>query len=276
MYAVFLHAHQKIDRTAYRHLKRLGGADFFFPALRTIYHFEGNNGPDATKLKNKLNVEQPWHFIDPLDIEDTDLHRYIDDHYNALVKALKDKDEVRSAFEASWLAHALVDGLTPAHHYPYEEALEELRGDTRHTRKGLVGRAYVKGENRRESWKLSMKLIGPKGLLTTHAMFEGGAYTIMAPLRLGSAMPRPEDLEDVQKYGVVGCFQRFAKEIASFEMYQRFYAGGWTRKLTSDIRRELAPRMVKMVTLAWYSALLDAGILPSSDSSISKKPKASP
>ncbi len=127
MYAVFLHAHQKIDRIAYRHLKKLLGEGAFFPPLKSIYHFEGKNGPDATKLKNKENVDQPWHFINPLDVEDTDLHHYIADHYSALVKALKEKDEVRSAFEASWLAHALVDGLTPAHHYPYEEALEELR-----------------------------------------------------------------------------------------------------------------------------------------------------
>lgn len=277
MYAVFLHAHQKIDRTAYRHLRRIcaltgtqlprsrarskRGRDFYFPRLKNIYHFEGRNGPDATKLKNKENVEQPWHFIDPLDIGDTDLHHYIDDHYDALVEALKNKDEIRSAFEASWLAHALVDGLTPAHHYPYEEALEELRGETRHSRKGLVGRAYVKGETPRESWRLSMKLIGPKGLLTTHALFEGGAFTIMAPLRLTKAAPKPEDIADIKKYGVVGYFQRMAREVAAYEMYQRYLAEGWTRKLTSDVRRELAPRMVMMVTLAWYAALHDAGML---------------
>lgn len=275
MYAVFLHAHQKIDRTAYRHLKKLGGSQFFFPKLRTIYHFEGVNGPDSTKLKNKVNVEQPWHFIDPLDVSDTDLHRYIDDHYTALVRALKDKDEVRSGFEASWLAHALVDGLTPAHHYPYEEALEELRGDSRHSRKGLVGRAYVKGENRRESWRLSMKLIGPKGLLTTHAMFEGGAFTIMAPLRLAKAQPKAADLAEIRKYGVVGYFQRMAREIASYEMYQRFYARGWTRNLTGDIRRELAPRMVRTVTLAWYAALIDAGILPEDEADAAEMAEAS-
>lgn len=261
MYAVFLHAHQKIDRTAHRHLRKLGGGSAFFPKLKDIYHFEGKNGPDSTKLKNKENVEQPWHFIDPLDIEDTELHRYIDDHYSALVSALKDRDEVRSAFEASWLAHALVDGLTPAHHYPYEEALEELRGDTRHTRKGLVGRAYVKGDTRRDSVKLSLKLIGPKGLLTSHALFEGGAFTIMAPLRLTRAQPTPEDIAEIQKYGVVGYFQRIAREIASYEMYARYTKSGWTQKLSRDIRRELAPRMVKMVTLAWYAAQYDAGLV---------------
>ena len=265
MYAVFLHAHQKIDRTAYRHLRKLAGPNVFFPSLKNIYHFEGKNGPDATKLKNKENVEQPWHFVDPLNIADTKLHRLIEGHYGALVESLRARDEIRSAFEASWLAHALVDGLTPAHHFPYEEALEELRGEDRHSRKGLVGRAYVKGETRRDSFRRSMQLIGPKGLLTTHAMFEGGAYTIMAPLRLNQALPTPEDIADIQKYGVVGYFQRIAKEIASFEMYERFSTNGWTTKLSRDIRRELGPRMVKMVTLAWYVAARDAEAAASLD-----------
>lgn len=264
MYAVILHAHQKIDRVAHRHLRGLTASDIFFPALKNIYHFEGNNGPDATKLKNKENVEQPWHFINPLDIDDTDLHRYITDHYDALVKALKNKDEVRSAFEASWLAHALVDGLTPAHHYPYEQALEELRGETRHSRKGLVGRAYVKGETHRDSLKRSLRLIGPKGLLTTHALFEGGAFTIMVPLRLKSAVPTPHDVRAIRRDGIVRYFQEVAKEIASYDMYERFYQHGWTSKLTRDVRRELAPRMVKMVTLAWYAALCDAGLVQES------------
>lgn len=265
MYAVLLHAHQKVDRIAYRHLRRLTGPDTFFPKLRLIYHFEGKNGPDATKLKNKENVEQPWHFIDPFNINDTDLHRYIEDHYAALVEALRAKDEVRSAFEASWLAHALVDGLTPAHHYPYEKELEDLRGDSRHSRKGLVGRAYVKGDTRRDSLRRSLQLIGPKGLLTTHALFEGGAYTIMAPLKLTSARPSEDDIADIRKHGIVEYFQRMAREVAVFDMYERFYQKGWTQKLSRDIRKELAPRMVKTVTLAWYAAVSEAfGSAPTS------------
>lgn len=260
MYAIFLHAHQKIDRVAHRHLLQITG-EVFFPRLKMIHHFEGRNGPDATKLKNKENVEQPWHFINPLDITDTDLHTEIDGHYEALVKALKEKDEVNSAFEAAWLAHALVDGLTPAHHYPYEKELAELRGDDRHSRKGLVGRAYVKGDTRRDSLRRSLQLIGPRGLLTSHAMFEGGAFTIMAPLRLKNAMPLPEDIAEIKKYGVGGYFQRIAREVAVHEMYKRYIEKGWTQKLSSDIRKELAPRMVRMVTLAWYAALDDAGLV---------------
>ncbi len=261
MYALILHAHQKIDRMAYRHLVSLVEPDVFFPPIKQILHFEGRNGPDATKLKNKKNVEQPWHFVDPFDNADTDLYRQIQSHYDGLVAALRTADEVRAAFDAAWLAHALVDGLTPAHHYPYEKELEVLRGDSRHSRKGLIGRAYVKGDTHRESLRRSYQLIGPKGLLMTHAAFEGGAYTIMVPLRLSKAMPTQEDLIAVRQYGITGLFRRFAREIASLELYIRFIESGWTPKLTRDVRRELAPKMVMIVTLAWYSALCDAHLV---------------
>jgi hypothetical protein len=261
MYAVLLHAHQKIDRTAYRHLKKIVGGDTFFPTAKQITYFEGNRGPDSTRLKKQKEYEQPWHFINPFDLEDSGLHKLIDDHFDALVKALKESDEVRSAFEASWLAHALVDGLTPAHHYPYESELAELRGDDRHSRKGLIGRIYVKGETASESWRRSIKLIGPKGLLTSHALFEGGAYTIMAPLRLERAVPSSTELSLVCKLGVVEYFQRMAKEVAAYDLYVRFIKEGWTTKLSRDIRRELAPRMVMMVTLAWYAALHEAKMI---------------
>lgn len=258
MYAVLLHAHQKIDRVAYRHLRSLLVAPVFFPELDSILHFEGRNGPDAAKLKKQVGHNQPWHFINPFDDADTDLYHHIDDHYQALVTALVARDEVRAGFEAAWLAHALVDGLTPAHHYPYEQTLENLRGQSRHSRKGLMGRAFIRGETRRDSMRRSLKLIGPKGLLTTHAMFEGGAYTIMAPLRLTKAMPSAAEVKQMVDEGVTAYFRRLAREIAALGMYERFYDKGWTAKLSRDIRRELAPRMVQIVTLAWYAAAADA------------------
>lgn len=178
MYAVFLHAHQKLDRVAHRHLRSLVPKGVFFPGIARVLHFEGQRGPDSTNLKNNVAVEQPWHFIDPNNAEASDLPRLIEGHMHELTTALKADDQFRSAYEAAWLAHALVDGLTPAHHYPYEEELSELRGgQSRHERKGLIGRAIVKGDTRRDSLARSYRLIGPKGLLTTHAMFEGGAFT---------------------------------------------------------------------------------------------------
>jgi hypothetical protein len=257
MYAVVFHAHQKLDKVAHRHLKQLAPGGFF-PDIKQIVHFEGGNGPDGAKLKRQIDVEQPWHFIDPHNDKDTKLEKQIQYHYAQLVANLKMKDEVRSAFEAAWLAHALVDGLTPAHHYPYEEELELLRGEDRNTRKGIVGRAFVKGDTVRQSMSKSLKLVGPKGLITNHALFEAGAYAIIAPLKLKNAMPSPDDIAKVQEIGIITEFKILVRDIAGFKIYDRFCRTGWTRGLSQDIKQQLAPRMAKIITLAWYSAYQEA------------------
>jgi hypothetical protein len=261
MYAIFFHAHQKIDRIAHRHLRRLAGGQTQFPTVKNILHFEGRNGPDATKLKNKSGVEQPWHFVDPFNEADTDLDQTIQYHYDELVDALRTKNAERSAFEAAWLAHALVDGLTPAHHYPYEQALETLRGKDRSSRTSLSSRVVVKGDTRRDTVNRSLKIVGPKGLLTTHTAFEAGAFMIMTPLKLTRAFPDDIELREMREMGLVAYFHRQAREIGAYDMYGHFYKSGWTPKLARVIRRELAPRLVAIVTLAWNSALLDAGRL---------------
>ncbi len=259
MYAIVFHAHQKLDRVSRRHLRRYIPKGAFFPGSVQITHFEGGRGPDNAKLKRQIQGEQPWHFIDPFNPDDNELHGLLDEHYDGLVKALRDKDEVQAAFQAAWLAHALVDGLTPAHHYPYEEELERLRGgETRHTRNGLTGRIYVKSPTVRESILMSTKLVGPKGLLTNHAMFEAGAYALIAPLSLNSGRPTKAELDKVLEIGVLGVFKQLSKEIAELHLYDRFIAGGWTIGLTRQVRKEMAPRMVKMVTLAWYAAFMEA------------------
>ena len=142
-----LGAHQKIDRVARRHLQRLVPQGQF-PAIRTILHFEGGNGPDSIKRKSPAQNE-PWHYFQPFDKHDTQLIGLIDDHYQALVKALRGHDEVRAGFEAAWLAHAIVDGLTPAHHYPYEEKLVELMsGKGIETRTSIKDKLVMPGESR--------------------------------------------------------------------------------------------------------------------------------
>lgn len=46
--------HQKIDRIARRSLKSYLKTDDYFPAIKNILHFEGNNGPDAIKKKESI------------------------------------------------------------------------------------------------------------------------------------------------------------------------------------------------------------------------------
>lgn len=259
MYAIVFHAHQKLDRVARRHLRRYIPKDGFFPSGVQITHFEAGRGPDNAKLKRQIHGEQPWHFIDPFNSSDTELHDLLTDHYEGLVEAIRARDEVQAAFQAAWLAHALVDGLTPAHHYPYEEELARLRGgETRHTRAGLTGRVYIKSPSLRESLLMSTKLVGPGGLLTNHAMFEAGAYALIAPLSLNSGRPAQADLDHVREVGVVEVFKEMALQIAELHLYDRFLAGGWTVRLTRQVRKEMAPRMVRMITLAWYAAYWEA------------------
>jgi hypothetical protein len=260
MYAVFFHAHQKIDRVARQHLSTLDVADQRFPGIREILHFEGQNGPDSTKLK-KLGTDQPWHFINPFNEHDVEILQVISEHYRGLVAALKSRNEQRAAFEAAWLAHALVDGLTPAHHYPYEMELQGLRGERRETRSNLRERTLIKGTSLVDSVRLSYKLVGPKGLLLNHTSFEGGAFAIIAPLKLQSALPSAAELAEIKELGVTAYFLRTAKEVAAMDLYVRFQKWGWTTSMAREVRRELAPRMVRMVTLAWYSALIDAGLM---------------
>ena len=260
MYSYTLPAHQKIDRVAYRHLKLLTGSRPFFPGIREILHFEGRHGPDATKLKK--GATSPWHFYDPYDEHNN--HEFcalIEGHYQQLTKELKAGNRERAAFEASWLAHGLVDGLTPAHHYPYEKELEEIRGEDKETRENAYQRVVLKGDTALESIKRNIQLLGPKGLLTTHTLFEAGAATIILPLRIVKGTPTPEEITMFNNVGLVQFFKRQAHEIADLHMYERFYKRGWHPGLARDIRSELAPAMVRTVTLAWYGAMAEAGLV---------------
>ncbi len=142
-------AHQRIDRIAKRHLRKVLPRRAFFPTIAEIIHFEGLNGPDGLKRKSP-GRDEPWHFIDPDDLNDTQLLDMIDDHMVNLEKALLKRDRVRAAFEAAWLAHTIVDGLTPAHHYPFEAKLDELRGgEGLETRNSLKQKLVLPGETRR-------------------------------------------------------------------------------------------------------------------------------
>lgn len=256
-------AHQKIDSIARRHLAKLAHENGVrvFPPIRKILHFEGKNGPDAIKRKSPAK-DEPWHFYSPFNDDDSQLVELIRDHYSLLVKQLKDNNKERVAFEAAWLAHALVDGLTPAHHYPYEEELIAIRGGTGNdARKSVKEKIVQPGDTRREQVKNNWKMWGPRGLFTTHYMFELGIAAISKPLSLNDAMPTNEEIIRALDIGAVEWFKRTAREIAVLDMYDRYYKRGWSTRLTLDIRHKLMPSIVKTVTLTWYCALVDAGLI---------------
>lgn len=255
-----LGAHQKIDKLAYKALRAVAAGDAVFPSIKAILHFEGVNGPDAIKRKSPAR-DEPWHYYAPFDDSDTQILDIIEQHYNLLVKSLKKQDTVRAAFEAAWLAHALVDGLTPAHHFPYEEALTDLRGG-----EGIESRTTIKqklvmpGDTRRERVQNNWKMWGPKGLLTTHGLFEWGIAAIIAPMSARNRrIPFKErDVAELHEHGIVELFRLKAREVAALDMYEEYYRTGWTPKLARQVRKHLVPIIVQTVSLAWYGALQDA------------------
>lgn len=257
---LLLGTHQKFDRVARGHLERLLDDDSVFPKAARITHFEGKKGPDAIKHKSPAK-DEPWHYYSPFDDDDSAIIDLIRDHYQQLVKELKAGNKERSAFEAAWLAHAIVDGLTPAHHYPYEAKLDELWEEGKEMRDTKLKKLVPPGDSKRERAAKTWKYLGPKGLMNTHFLFEMGVATIAAPLSLSDAVPKSERLEEARELGPLELFKRSAREIAVLDMYTRYQKRGWSTKLIYDTRHKLCPTIVQTLTLTWYLALIDADLV---------------
>ncbi len=249
-------AHQKFDRVARKFIGVLR-PESNFPATKLVLHFEGNNGPDAIKRKSP-GVDEPWHYWDPTDDTDNQLWEIIDRHYKGLVKELREQDEEKSAFEAAWLAHAIVDGLTPPHHYPYEEKLLALRGKGRETRTSVKEKVIIKGDTRRQTLQKNWKMWGAKGLMLSHATFEWGVSTVVKPMKLRKGLPTEAEIKHARNIGYHAFLKENALAIYELNMYERYLRRGWTTKLGREIRQELTPRIARCITVAWVLAIDEA------------------
>jgi hypothetical protein len=249
-------AHQRIDRYAYKHVKKYD-TDDKFPKIKEILHFEGKNGPDGIKAKSPAQ-DEPWHYFNPYDNDDKDILIFINDHYNRLVDSLKNGNKQRSAFEAAWLAHAVVDGLTPAHHYPYEQELEELRGESKDTRVTIKKKIIIPGTTKIEMIQNNWKMWGAKGLFTTHGTFELGAAMLLVGLNSKIIKLKDEDLEELSKNGLDNYFRSIAVKVADMEIYSKYYKTGWNTKLANQVRDDLIPTIIEVVSTLWCSAVIKA------------------
>lgn len=248
--------HQKIDRVARRHITKLIPSALQFPSSHDILHFEGLNGPDGIKRKSPAK-DEPWHYIDPDNPDDKEIIVMINDHIHNLSVALAEGNEQRAAFEAAWMAHAIVDGLTPAHHYPLEAKLEELRGgeglETRTTTKDKI---LLPGKTRRMQMRNNWEFWGAKGVMTTHLAFELGVATTIAPQRFDEDIVRGEDIDRLGRSGYESLYMDILHHIADMKMYEEFARVGWNRHLARETKDILIPEMIKAVILGWYQAIL--------------------
>ncbi len=252
--------HQRLDSAAYKMVEQYlpTGA---YPRLKDILHFEGYNGPDGLNTKVGLKPKglkskecddhNPSHMYDP--INDTgEVPTHLAYHYAALVENLKSGDMIRAAFEASWFAHYVGDGLTPAHHWPLDQKVAEAAEKaSRELREGDTSRFAV-------SLKKNWALWGAKGHVTTHFNFEMG---IAFALLLFPIRPIFSDYElgRAKELGPVEYFKSEARDIAGLNLYERFYKEGWTGDLASVVKNKLAPQTARAIGTLWLLAVLDAG-----------------
>lgn len=94
--------------------------------------------------------------------------------------------------------------------------------------------------------------------MTSHGTFEWGVATAIVPLRFKLALPTEDEIKAFRVQEISDWYRSLAQEIAKLDLYDTFLKTGWTMKLTRKVRRELAPRIVRGVTLAWYGALYEA------------------
>ncbi|HTK39879.1 MAG TPA: hypothetical protein VL362_03365 [Patescibacteria group bacterium] len=248
--------HQKIDRVARRHFSLFTDPALEFPAIRDILHFEGSRGPDGLKLKSPNN-DEPKHFIDPAN-PDGELMEWIRHHSDSLSTALVAGDTIKASFEAAWLAHAVTDGLTPAHHEPYEEQMKELRHPDTLVGRGVKSKVLMAGNTRREMVRNNWQYWGAKGIMTTHTLFEAGVAVAAKPYKFESALPSDHDIEHIADEGFEHVYFRLVTEVASLGMYDAFKKKGWTSQLARQTNHDLLPRIIIAVILAWHDAYAKA------------------
>lgn len=252
-------AHQKIDRLARRHFTHLAGRTHEFPTAREIIHFEGIRGPDGVKLKSP-GVDEPWHFIDLDNPGDTRLMDHINDHHHGLIMAIKQKDRVKISFEAAWLAHAITDGLTPAHQVPYAEIMSELRGDVNEAYlKKVCSKAVMPANGSAKKFiKNNWDYWGAGGVMTSHTLFEAGVATAISSLKYDPGLFSNEDIYELMKHDFNDVIMDAIKQVAALGMYDTFKKSGWGLPLAKRTRQVLLPIIVKTVTYAWYHAMTQA------------------
>lgn len=229
-----LGVHQRFNGAAYKMIESFL-APGTFPSIKDIHHFEGINGPDGLKLKADW-VQSSNHIYDPSS-GGGNVPRQITAHYYTLVEALRDGDLLRAAFEASWLAHYVTDGLTPAHHHP----LDEFK------RKAYKG-SRLKGH---------FQYFGKKGAMGTHANFEVGivAALIVSPIKM---FLDHDKFAQARRLGPVAFFQQEAREVAKLNLYDKFCAKGWTAELARTVKKVLAPQASHVIGIIWLLAYLEA------------------
>lgn len=245
--------HQKLDRIARKLLQKNLPSNVYFPDIKDILLFEGMGGPDGLKRKSP-GVDEPMHFIIP-GHDDGKLIKIILDHQYNLRKALLTGNKIRAAFEAGWMAHAVTDGLTPAHHFPLEEAQHQLMTEKEFIKVfGIPIKGIMHGRNSLETLRNNWLYWGANGYMSKHVAFEYGVAITMTALPEKVVTPKI-DKKNFFNVDIKKAFYQSLDRIASLDMYTRFLEQGWTTDLAFETKNILLPEISKAITLCWAASI---------------------
>ncbi len=247
--------HQLLDQAARQTLEQYLPAGRYFPSSKEIIYFEGMRGPDGLKRKSPEQDDLSHMFDEP---NGEQLLTQIKDHYHNLVQSLSDCNHVRAAFEAAWLAHMLVDGLTPAHHFPLDDAKEELMSNKDFVKVfGEPIKGVMRGRTPLETMRNNWLYWGAGGYMSKHIAYEYGVALIIAVLPHKTLRPQiaPADLQNLD---IQEIFDEALREIKPKETYNQFRKDGWTTELAFATKDVLAPQMVRTIVRCWYAAIEEA------------------
>ena len=250
--------HQKLDKSARYLLTQICGRDAKnFPSIEKILYFEGSRGPDGIKVKSP-GIDEPEHFIQP-DKDDGVLRKLILDHQFNLTQALIKRNHERVAFEAAWMAHAITDGLTPAHHYPFRQVVDELMTDKDYA--SIFGReikGIMRGNNLMQTARNNWLYWGAGGVMTKHIAYEYGVAYIIAPIGIKRLAPKNIKKSEVKDIDLEKEFYAALHRVDSLKMYDEFLQKGWTTKLAKETREKLIPEIIRTIALSWASCIEQA------------------
>ncbi len=248
--------HQRLDKIARKLVVGHLPKKIHFPTAKEIIHFEGMNGPDGLASKKADTADEPWQFILP-DFSDTRLLNHVADHIYNLNEASKKQDKVRMSFELAWMAHMIVDGLSPSHHYPLRSQLQELDSRDINDLRSRMSRIVAPGDNIKEFLQFNWRRSGPKGVMTNHVLFEMGVELIMTTYQSRKPMFKLDknDIKRAKSGEYIELLKASITYIDSYKMFERYEKKGWTERLARDVRKVMIPEMAKMIALGWIAGI---------------------
>lgn len=257
--------HQKIDRAARLTLRKILSKNptfskVHFPKIDEILVFEGNGGPDGIKTKSP-GKDEPWHFVEPYG-DLTPIKTYVENHLFNLSKALSEENYMRASFEAGWMAHAITDALTPAHQYPMTDKIIEISGKKPEERDKIIKKMFLSGKNWRERLLNNWEYIGPKGVMSSHMLYEMGVATMITSIAAKKITndPTEEEISRILNGNFMEVFEEKIKWVADQKYYETYLEKGWTTSLARNTKSILLPEISKIVALGWFEGIRRASV----------------